>query len=110
MDWQTIGDELAAHGYAIVPGTLAADECAAVATQYAQPQLFRSRVIMARHGFGSGEYQYFRYPLPAAVAALRQALYGPLAAIANRWHTALGIDSRFPAEQIGRASCRERVF
>jgi len=98
MDWQTIGDDLAAHGYAIVPAMLTADDCAAVAAQYAQPQLFRSRVVMARHGFGSGEYQYFRYPLPAPVAALRQALYGPLAAIANRWHTALGIDSRFPAE------------
>jgi hypothetical protein len=98
MDWQTIGEDLASHGYAIVPAMLTADDCAAVAAQYAQPQLFRSRVVMARHGFGSGEYQYFRYPLPAPVAALRQALYGPLAAIANRWHTALGIDSRFPAE------------
>jgi len=98
MDWQTIGDDLAVHGYAIVPGMLTADECAAIAARYAAPQLFRSRVVMARHGFGSGEYQYFRYPLPAPVAALRQALYGPLAAIANRWHTALGIDIRFPPE------------
>ena len=98
LNWQALADELTAHGYAIVPGMLTADECAAVAAQYAQPQLFRSRVVMARHGFGSGEYQYFRYPLPSTVAALRQALYGPLAAIANRWHALLGIDSRFPEE------------
>ncbi|USX13863.1 2OG-Fe(II) oxygenase [Oxalobacteraceae bacterium OTU3CAMAD1] len=98
LDWQAIADELTAHGYAIVPGMLTADESAAMAAQYAQPQLFRSRVVMARHGFGSGEYQYFRYPLPSMISALRQALYAPLAAIANRWHEAMDIDTRFPAE------------
>ena len=98
LDWQAIADELTAHGYAIVPGMLTADESAAMAAQYAQPQLFRSRVVMARHGFGSGEYQYFRYPLPSMISALRQALYGPLAAIANRWHEAMDIDTRFPAD------------
>lgn len=98
LDWQAIADELTAHGYAIVPGMLTADESAAMAAQYAQPQLFRSRVVMARHGFGSGEYQYFRYPLPSMISALRQALYGPLAAIANRWHAALDIETGFPAD------------
>lgn len=98
LDWQAIADELTAHGYAIVPGMLTADESAAMAAQYAQPQLFRSRVVMAHHGFGSGEYQYFRYPLPSMISALRQALYGPLAAIANRWHAALDIEIRFPAD------------
>jgi len=98
LDWQAIADELNAHGHAIVPGMLGADECAAMAAQYAQAQLFRSRVVMARHGFGSGEYQYFRYPLPSMISALRQALYGPLAAIANRWHEAMDIDTRFPAD------------
>jgi hypothetical protein len=98
LDWQAIADELNAHGYAIVPGMLSAGESAAMAAQYAQAPLFRSRVVMARHGFGSGEYQYFRYPLPSMIAALRQALYGPLAAIANRWHAALDIDTRFPAD------------
>lgn len=98
LDWQAIGDELLAQGYATVPGMLTAEECRAMAAQYAQPELFRSRVVMAQHGFGSGEYQYFRYPLPSMVVALRQALYGPLAQIANRWHELLGIDSRFPAE------------
>lgn len=98
LDWQGIAEELDMNGYAIVPGMLTADECAAVATQYDQGDLFRSRIVMAQHGFGSGEYQYFRYPLPSTVAALRQALYGPLAAIANRWHGLLGIATRFPAD------------
>ncbi|WP_374362309.1 2OG-Fe(II) oxygenase [Pseudoduganella danionis] len=98
LDWQAIEDELLTYGYACVPGMLTAEECRAMAAQYAQPELFRSRVVMAQHGFGSGEYQYFRYPLPSMVVALRQSLYGPLAQIANRWHELLGVDSRFPAE------------
>ena len=98
LDWQAIADELNAHGYAIVPGMLTADECVALAAQYAQPQLYRSRIVMARHGFGSGEYQYFRYPLPSMISALRQSLYGPLAAIANHWHEVMGMDQRFPPE------------
>ncbi|NVM75624.1 hypothetical protein FHW83_001411 [Duganella sp. SG902] len=98
LDWQGIADELNAHGYAILPGMLTAEECAAMAAQYAQAQLFRSRVVMSQHGFGSGEYQYFRYPLPSTIAALRNALYGPLAAIANRWHELMDLPDRFPAE------------
>ncbi|WP_229261670.1 2OG-Fe(II) oxygenase, partial [Duganella margarita] len=98
LDWQSITDELNARGYAILPGLLTADECAATAAQYAQPQLFRSRVVMSQHGFGSGEYQYFRYPLPSLIAALRNALYGPLAQIANRWHELMDLPDRFPAE------------
>ncbi|TFW13724.1 2OG-Fe(II) oxygenase [Duganella callida] len=98
LDWQAIADELNAHGYAIIPGLLTADECAAMAAQYAQPSLFRSRVVMAQHGFGSGEYQYFRYPLPSLIAALRQALYGPLADIANRWQELMDLPERFPAD------------
>lgn len=98
LDWQAIGDELNAQGYAILPGILNAEESAALAAQYAQPQLFRSRVVMSQHGFGSGEYQYFRYPLPSLIAALRNALYGPLAVIANRWHELMDLPERFPAE------------
>ncbi|MFA9218612.1 MAG: 2OG-Fe(II) oxygenase [Sphingomonadaceae bacterium] len=98
LDWQRIAEQLQTDGYAVVPGMLTAEECVAMAAQYAQVALFRSRVLMAQHGFGSGEYQYFRYPLPSMIAALRQALYGPLATIANHWHQVLQIDSRFPAE------------
>jgi hypothetical protein len=98
LDWQGISDELNAHGYAIIPGLLTADECADMAAHYAHPQLFRSRVVMSQHGFGSGEYQYFRYPLPSMISALRNALYGPLAAIANRWHELMDLPDRFPAD------------
>lgn len=96
IDWDRVGRELDAFGCAVIPGLLGPRDCAAAAALYERPSLFRSRVVMARHGFGRGEYQYFAYPLPAAVAALRTELYPPLAAIANRWHAVLGIDTRFP--------------
>ncbi|MBB3220566.1 hypothetical protein FHS02_001365 [Massilia umbonata] len=96
VDWQRVEDELNAFGCARMPGLLAPDDCASLAAAYDEASLFRSRIVMARHGFGRGEYQYFSYPLPDPVQALRTALYGPLAAIANRWHAALGIDERYP--------------
>lgn len=95
--WERIAAELDERGCAVVPGLLSAAECAAYAAAYDSPQRYRSRVVMERHGYGRGEYRYFAYPLPAALAELRGALYPPLAAIANRWHGALGIDTRFPA-------------
>ncbi|HEX8601281.1 MAG TPA: 2OG-Fe(II) oxygenase [Pseudoduganella sp.] len=98
LDWQRIGDELDAFGCARVPGLLAPGDCALLAAAYDDAALFRSRIVMARHGFGRGEYQYFRYPLPDLVQALRTALYEPLAAIANRWHAALGVDDRYPPQ------------
>lgn len=96
-DWQRVEEDLDAFGCARVQGLLAPDDCASLAAAYDDAGLFRSRIVMARHGFGRGEYQYFRYPLPDPVQALRTALYGPLAAIANRWHAALGIDERYPS-------------
>jgi hypothetical protein len=96
LDWDRIAHDLDAAGCAVVPGLLEPAECVQYAAGYSSPQLFRSRVVMERHGFGRGEYQYFAYPLPDALAELRTALYGPLAAIANRWHETLGIDTRFP--------------
>ncbi|WP_426189515.1 2OG-Fe(II) oxygenase [Massilia sp. DWR3-1-1] len=101
LDWDAIRERLDAHGCAVVPALLDAAACAALAASYAERALFRSRVVMERHGFGRGEYQYFAYPLPDLVARLREQLYGPLAAIANDWHAALGIDSRFPAAHAG---------
>ena len=98
LDWQAIEDDLNRHGCAVVPGLLDPGACLALAAQYEQPQRFRSRVVMARHGYGRGEYQYFAYPLPEPVAALRRALYAPLAAIANRWQAALGLEARFQPE------------
>ncbi|MGG7604606.1 2OG-Fe(II) oxygenase [Massilia sp. BKSP1R2A-1] len=96
IDGDRVGEELDAFGCAVIPGLLAAKDCEAAAALYERPALFRSRVVMERHGFGRGEYQYFAYPLPAPLASLRTELYPPLAAIANRWQAALGSDIRFP--------------
>jgi hypothetical protein len=92
-----IGEALDAYGYAVTPALLSATECAALASLYASDAPFRSRVMMARHGFGRGEYKYFAYPLPQLVAGLREALYPPLAAVANRWNEAMGAAMRYPA-------------
>ena len=98
LDWAAIAAALDAYGCATTGPLLTADECAALAARYDDEALFRSRIIMARHGFGRGEYKYFAYPLPDEVATLRTALYPPLATIANRWNEAMGSDLRFPAE------------
>ncbi len=98
LDWTRIAADLDASGCAITGPLLPPDECAALAALYPLDKPFRSRVIMARHGFGRGEYKYFAYPLPDAVAALRTALYPRLAEIANRWNEAMGIDVRYPGE------------
>jgi len=87
---------LAENGYATLP-LLPASQCRALAALYEDDSRFRSRIIMQRHNFGRGEYKYFAYPLPEPVAALRAAMYPPLAAIANAWRAALGEDGRFPA-------------
>ena len=77
---------------------LSANECLALAATYDAGEGFRSRVVMAQHGFGRGEYKYFAHPLPDVVAGLRAALYPPLCGIANRWNGALGVAVRYPAE------------
>ena len=89
--------ELNAHGCAVLRNVLSSDECAALAASYAKDELFRSRVVIARHGFGRGEYKYFSYPLPELVATLRSELYPALAAVANRWNESLNGSARFPA-------------
>jgi hypothetical protein len=96
IDWDRAGAELDAFGCAVLPGLLDAGACRAWAASYAQPALFRSRVVMERFNFGRGEYQYFAYPLPPGLAELRAELYEPLARIANRWQSALGTGVHFP--------------
>jgi uncharacterized protein len=98
LDWTRVGNDLDAHGCAVIGPLLSPAQCASLAALYAQDAPFRSRVIMARHGFGRGEYRYFAYPLPELIATLRSELYPPLAAIANRWNELLGIDVQYPAE------------
>jgi hypothetical protein len=97
-DWTAFGEELDKHGAAVVESLLTVDECRKLAQSYSDDGPFRSRVIMSRHGFGRGEYKYFAYPLPPLVAYLREALYPPLAKIANRWNEALSEMARFPEE------------
>jgi hypothetical protein len=97
FDWADVASELDMQGCAMLEALLSPQECRALAALYTNDKLFRSRVVMGRHGFGRGEYQYFNYPLPDMVAALRTASYPLLAPIANRWNTKMGIDVRYPA-------------
>ncbi len=97
IDWQPVHADLDAQGATVIPGLLPAEACRDLAASYPDDYLFRSRVVMARHGFGRGEYRYFAYPLPALVEALRTSFYPPLATVANRWHEAMGLPMRFPA-------------
>jgi hypothetical protein len=108
IDWARIAADLDAHGCATTGRLLSAQQCTELAETYATDVPFRSRVVMARHGFGRGEYKYFAYPLPEPVAVLRAALYPPLAEIANRWNQAMAIDLRYPREHASYlAHCRE---
>jgi uncharacterized protein len=96
LDWPGIETELQARGCAILPAVLGPADCESLVDCYNDDQRFRSTVVMARHGFGSGEYRYFDYPLPDLVASLRAQLYAHLAPIANRWSEALRIATRYP--------------
>jgi uncharacterized protein len=96
LDWAEMAAQLDAYGCATTGPLLTVEECAALSNLYGSDTAFRSRIIMERHGFGRGEYKYFAYPLPEIVAALREALYPPLADIANRWNEAVGADLRYP--------------
>lgn len=98
LDWANIAAELDGHGCAVIGPLLSPEQCAAVTELYETEGNFRSRVVMAKHGYGRGEYQYFAYPLPSLVAELRTALYPRLAEIANRWNEVLGIDVHYPRE------------
>jgi uncharacterized protein len=95
-DWNAAEEHLDRHGWVVLPALLTADEATSLAAGYEREDLFRSRIVMARHGFGRGEYKYFKYPLPDLVTELRTALYERLVPIANRWHDLMGITSRFP--------------
>lgn len=108
QDWRRIAAELEDQGWALLPGLLKQADCDPIAALYDREDGFRSRVVMARHGFGRGEYRYFAYPLPKPVEGLRTALYPQLAAIANGWQEKLRLETRFPgshADYIAR--CHE---
>jgi uncharacterized protein len=99
--WEQVEAELDGYGGATLQHLLAPEECDAIAAMYPDDAEFRSRVVMTRHGFGRGEYKYFRYPLPGLVEQLRMSLYPRLAPIANRWNEALRIDVRYPEAHAG---------
>jgi hypothetical protein len=96
-EWPGFLAALDERGYAVLPGLLDPGACGELAALYGHEEAFRSRVVMARHNFGRGEYQYLRYPLPPVVAALREALYAALVPLANQWHERLRLEPRFPA-------------
>ncbi|MBK8175311.1 MAG: 2OG-Fe(II) oxygenase [Rhodospirillales bacterium] len=96
LDWESVCSALDAEGWARVEALLTAEECRAIADLYEHGQHFRSQVVMARHGFGQGEYKYFSYPLPAIVATLRESIYPQLVPVANRWNERMGLAQRYP--------------
>jgi uncharacterized protein len=96
LDWNAIAKDLDGSGNALLRKVLTASECEALASLYPSEEPFRSRIVMARHGFGRGEYKYFRYPLPDILQRLRTALYEKLAPIANQWNQAMGVSTHYP--------------
>jgi uncharacterized protein len=95
-DWPALADELGKSGCAVLTKLLSPEECRMIAALYPDESHFRSHVHMARHGFGKGEYRYFRYPLPDLLSGLRTALYPQLASVANDWNARMGISERYP--------------
>jgi hypothetical protein len=98
FDWLRIARDLDQQGNAVVEQLLSPEECRAIAGLYSADDVFRSRVVMERHGYGRGEYKYFRYPLPDLLSELRTAVYPHLVQVANRWNEAMGIDVRYPCK------------
>ena len=96
VDWPNVETGLEEQGAAVIKRLLTPAECRKLASLYRRDDAFRSRVVMARHGFGRGEYRYFDYPLPQLIDALRECVYVRLAPIANRWYDAMGMAARFP--------------
>jgi hypothetical protein len=98
IDWELARADLDQRGYCVLSELLTKSECSAVIASYGDSSLYRSRIVMARHNFGLGEYQYYAYPLPPLVDGLRHAIYPQLAPLANQWATALGLDPCYPQE------------
>jgi uncharacterized protein len=108
LDGPALIGALDADGYAVLPSLLTPDDCRALARLYEEQNGFRNRVVMARHGYGQGEYRYFAYPLPPLLTALRTTLYPLLVPLANRWHEALRLPVRFPPDHAAfLARCHE---
>lgn len=98
QDWDRIGQTLDASGHAVLPRLLTRAQCEGLAALYPRTSGYRTRIVMARHGFGRGEYKYFSYPLPPLLERMRRALYLHLAPIANQWNRQLGSQVQYPAD------------
>jgi hypothetical protein len=96
VDWHAAATALGANGWTMISGLLRPEEADALASLYPDDRLFRSTIVMARHGFGRGEYRYFAYPLPSIISELRTHLYARLSPIANRWHELMRVHASFP--------------
>jgi len=96
IEWPEVEADLDGQGAAVIKGLLAPVDCHELSSLYQRDDIFRARVVMARHGFGRGEYRYFDYPLPPLIGVLRESLYAHLAPVANRWYDAMGMTARFP--------------
>ena len=97
LDWASLEQQLDERGHAIIRALLSPQTCERLSALYPQTEPFRLQVVMARHGFGRGEYKYFRYPLPTTIERLRNALYPRLVPLANRWYERMSLPARFPA-------------
>jgi uncharacterized protein len=98
LDWSSVERNLDERGYAHLPRLLSRSECADVIRLYESDSAFRSRIVMARHNFGRGEYKYFEYPLPPLVQTIRTSAYPHLASIATRWNERMKVPARFPVK------------
>jgi hypothetical protein len=98
IDWAKVRADLDVQGWAVVPKLLTHAEADGISNLYPQEEGFRGHVVMARHGFGRGEYKYFSYPLPSLIQTLRAAVYPHLVPIANQWHERMRKEGRFPPE------------
>jgi hypothetical protein len=108
FDWNRVSQELDGQGNAVLESLISPVDCQALAALYPDDDIFRSRVVMGRHGFGRGEYKYFKYPLPDLIAGARTVIYPHLVPIANRWNEAMGLDVRYPGKHTDfLARCHE---
>jgi uncharacterized protein len=96
FDWSAVSSDLDASGCAVLPSLMSHAECADIASLYPHEMHFRSHIHMARHGFGKGEYRYFKYPLPDLIGDLRTSLYAHVAPLANAWNERMNIATRYP--------------
>jgi uncharacterized protein len=97
LDWSNLSSQLDGFGNAVIESLLTQDECLGIAELYPHEEPFRSHIHMAKHGFGRGEYKYFKYPLPSLISGLRTALYPRLATVANAWNERMSMEQRYPA-------------